>query len=345
MKVALDISRMHDLSLERGIGVYAKNLYHALKQHTDLEVDLVREKVNLQKYDLVHQPFFDFYRRSILTNLPVPLIVTIHDLIPLMFKAHYPSGIKGKINWHFQNSGLKKTSKIISVSEIVKNDIERILKINSEKISAIYSAPSEEFQKINDQAILFKTMEKYNLPDKFVLYIGNINWNKNIISTTQAVLDSGQKFVIIGSSFLDKASLNHPEKKTFKKWLEKYNGNKNIILMGSLSQSDVIKVMNLAKCLVFASYYEGFGLPILEAQRCGLPVITSNISATKEISGSGAILINPESIDEISGAIKRLFISDDLRKELIKKGSENAEKFSWVKTAKETAKIYKNALT
>jgi glycosyltransferase involved in cell wall biosynthesis len=102
--------------------------------------------------------------------------------------------------------------------------------------------------------------------------------------------------------------------------------------------------MNLAKCLVFVSYYEGFGLPILEAQSVGCPVITSKISATSEIAGKGAILVDPENIMEIAQSIENLFTNIEIKKNLISEGFSNAQKFTWEKTATQTVKIYEKIL-
>lgn len=343
MKVAIDISRMHKLSFDRGIGVYAKNLYEAIKKYTDLEISLVLEKEDLKKYDLIHYPFFDQYTRTLKIDTRIPVVVTVHDLIPVMFPQHYPPGIKGRINWQFQKSEIKKAISIITVSNTVRRDVEKVLKISSEKISVVYSAPAGSFTKIDDKKNLEAIRLKYNLPGEFVLYVGNVNWNKNILNTVQACLDSGKQLVIIGNSFLDKSNLNHPEKKSYKIFLEKYSKNSQIKLLGFVENGDLAIIMNLATVLIFVSFYEGFGLPILEAQACGLPVITSNISATSEISGESAILVDPYNVGEISESINRVFESTPLYQKLVKAGEENVKNYTWKQTAIDTVKVYKNA--
>lgn len=344
MKVAIDINRMHKLSLDRGIGIYAKNLYKALKKYTDVDVELVTESSG-KKFDLIHYPFFDFFSRTLKIDSKIPSIVTVHDLIPIMFPKHYPPGIKGRINWQFQKNELKKVKSIISVSESVKKDIEKVLKIDSQRISVIYSAPAEIFRRIKDKQFLQRIREKYELPEEFVLYIGNVNWNKNILNITDGVLQANKKLVIIGNAFLDKTNLNHPEKKSFRSWVKKYGENSQIKILGFLPEKDVVGVLNLSSCLIFASLAEGFGLPILEAQACGIPVLTSNVSSMPEISGvGGAILVNPEIPFEIASGLK--IIDEDIYREmLIDAGFENRKRFSWEKTAIETMKAYKNALS
>ena len=344
MKVALDISRMHPLSRSRGIGIYAKNLYQALKKYTNLDIELIEEKVDYKKFDLIHFPYFDLFTHTLPLKLPKLTVVTIHDLIPLQFPQNYPPGIKGKINWQLQKLALKNVKSIISVSEIVKKDIEEILKIEGEKIKVVYSAPSTKFKKATDQSLTFKTRTKYQLPDEFVLFVGNVNWNKNILNTAQACIDASKNLVIVGGAFLDKTGLNHPEKESFKQFLERFSNNDLIKILGYVPTEDLNLIMSLAKCMLFVSKYEGFGLPILEAQATKLPVITSNLSATPEIAGEGALLVNPDNTKQISEAIQKIFSSEELRNELIKKGGNNLKRFSWEKTALQTVKIYQNAL-
>lgn len=344
MKIGLDVSRMHALSLTRGIGYYAQNLYDSIKKYTDVDIKLIKEKSEYSNFDLIHFPFFDLFKHTLPINISKPFVVTIPDLIPLQFASHYPPGLKGRANLWLQKMSLKKANAVIAISKTVKEDVKKVLKIQDNKIVAIHLASSEIYKKITDKKLLTEVSMKYNLPEKFILYIGNINWNKNILNTAEASIKSGQTLVIVGNSFLDKSNINHPEKRSFKKFLEKYHDSPLIKLLGFVPDEDLVSVMNLATCLIFVSYYEGFGLPILEAQACQIPVITSKISATAEIAGAGAILVDPENPSEISNAISKLFDSEDLRVNLIKNGTRNLQNFSWKKTAVETVEVYKKCL-
>lgn len=344
MKVAFDISHMHKLSKYRGIGAYAQNLYQAIKKYTDIEIELVEGEKYMNNFDLLHIPYFSLFRNTLPFSFSKPTVVTIHDLIPLQFPKHYPLGIKGKINLELQKYFLKKAKAVITISETARHDIIKILKIDPKKVFSIYLAQDKHFRKIKDKILLDKIKNKFKLPDEFVLYIGNVNWNKNILNTAQACIQANKKLVIIGSSFLDQTDLNHAEKKSHKIFLEEYYENNLIKLLGYVENEDLVAIMNIATCSLFVSFYEGFGLPILEAQACGLPVITSNVSATVEIAGNGAVLVNPKDIEEISKAINQVFDSESLRQKLIKFGEENVKKYSWKKTALETVKVYESAI-
>lgn len=344
MKVGLDVSRMHQLSETRGIGVYANNLYRSIKEYTDVDIELIVEKTGYDKFDLIHFPFFDLFKRTLPLKTSKPFIVTIPDLIPLQFPKHYPAGLKGKANLFFQKLAIKNAKAVISISETVKNDISKILKIDKQKIFTTYLAPSNNFQKITDEKILSEIKKKYDLSGPFVLYIGNVNWNKNILNTAESCIKAGRQLVIVGNSFLDKNNLNHAEKKSHKQFIEKYGSSEQIKLLGFVPDKDLEKIMSLAAVLIFISYYEGFGLPILEAQSCELPVVTSKGSAMEEIAGDSAVLIDPDNPQEIANQINKLFTSQDLREKLIKKGLENVSKFSWKKTAQDTVEVYKRSI-
>lgn len=342
MKVAIDVSKMHRFSKDRGIGIYAQNLYESLKKHTDIDIKLLDTETSYEDFDLIHFPFFDLYKTTLPFKIKKPFIVTIPDLVPLQFSAHYPPGIKGKINLLLQKLTIKKAKSIIAISETVKKDINKLLKIDSKKIFVTYLAPGNRYD--FDKKIVELVKSKYKLPESFVLYIGNVNWNKNILNTAEACIRAKKHLVIIGSSFLDKSDINHPEKRNLKIFLNKYADNGLIKLIGSVSSEELTAIMNLATVMIFISFYEGFGLPILEAQASSLPVITSNISAMPEVAGEGALLVDPNNMDEIVKSLGLLFNSVNLRQKLIKKGKDNLIRFSWKKTAEQTLEVYKRSL-
>ncbi len=344
MKVGLDVSKMHSLSKARGIGYYAQNLYDSIKKFTNVEIELIEKPLNYNQFDLIHFPFFDLFKHTLPSKVSKPVVVTIHDLIPIQFSSHYPPGIKGRINLWRQKKSLRNASSIITVSETVKKDVEKILKLPPSKIHTIYSAASSNYKKITDRKLLEITKQKYNLPSEFILYIGNVNWNKNILNTAEAALKSGKPLVVVGDAFLSKNNLNHPEKKDHQLFIKKYESSPLIKLLGFVPDEDLVRLLNLATCLIFISRYEGFGLPILEAQSCGLPVITSKISATAEIAGNSAVLVNPDNPDEVAGSINSLFDSSNLRQKYIELGLKNVKLFSWEETAKNTVQVYNETL-
>lgn len=339
MKVAFNSSPLSTGHQHRGIGTYTKNLLDALKARSDIKIQEFSDSREVVDADVVHYPFFDLFQQTLPLKKKFPTIVTIHDVTPLIFSQHYPSGKKGYLNNIIQRVALKGVKAIITDSESSKNDISRYLKINHKKIFPIHLAPSNSFKIIKDSEILKKTQEKYQLPESFVLYVGDVNWNKNLINMASACIQIGMDIVFVGKNFEQKENLEHPELKSFKQFLEQFEGNPLVHLLGFVSAEDLVAIMNLAKALLLPSFYEGFGLPILEAQISGLPVITSKISSMPEVAGEGALLVDPYNVEDIARAIKQI-TDNTTRNKLIKKGFDNVGNFSWSKTADETIDVY-----
>jgi glycosyltransferase involved in cell wall biosynthesis len=343
MKIGINTLNVHKLSQGRGIGFYTENLYKELEKVLGDDLVLVEKESQLESCELVHFPTFDFFQKTLkLTNKNN--VVTVHDVIPLMYPKYYPPGIKGKINLFFQKKQLKKVDAIITDSKSSKKEIQKHLQIPEEKIHVIYLAPADYFREISDKKILNSLKDKYKLPERFVLFTGNVNWNKNILNMAQGVIAAKIDLVLVGSSFAKTDNLDHPELRSYKKFREVYKDNPLIHTLGFIPNEDLVGILNMAEVLLLPSFAEGFGLPILEAQTCGVPVITSNDSSMKEIAGSSAYLINPENPEEITEALETLISNSSKREEIIKKGLENAKQYSWAKTAQETVKVYKQVL-
>lgn len=344
MKIGIDISELNTLNQIRGIGFYVENLINALREYTKHDVLVIDKKHTNQNIDVLHFPYLDLFRATLPIKTRQPTVVTIHDVIPLVFPRHYPPGLKGRVNFLRQKFALLATDAVITDSESSKKDIARYLKYKISKIYTVYLAQGKNFQRINSRKKLWEVTNKYHLPESFALYVGDVNWNKNILNLTEACMRAEVDLVIVGKSFVNWGNLNHIEMQALKSWLKKYSGNPRIYTIGYVPETDLVSLYNLAKVFLLPSYYEGFGLPVLEAQACGTPVITSNTSSLPEIAGKGAIFIDPNDVDTISLAIKDLVSNDQLREKLIQAGFENVQKFQWKKTAQQTVDIYERIL-
>lgn len=344
MKIAFCTSPLAGGHNIRGIGNYTRNLLSILKKYPGVEIEEFVDIKAVKKADLVHYPYFDLFSRSLPLRKKFQTVVTIHDVIPLVFPKFYPPGKKGSLNLAIQKISLRSVSAVITDSQVSKKDIIKYLHVKDKKIFSIPLAASNYFKKISNKNILEATAKKFNLPKKFALFTGNVNWNKNLINLTEASIKSNIDLVLIGKGFEDKNNLNHPEMKSFKEFLNKFSSNPKIHILGFVEDDDLVAILNLADLLLFPSFAEGFGLPVLEAQACGIPVVTSNVSSMPEVAGRGALLVNPYSVEEISKAIDRILKKTDLREELIKEGFKNVEKFSWEKVASDTVEVYKQIL-
>ncbi len=341
LKIGIDITAMNPLSLNRGIGFYTNKLFKALTKYTNCDVILVEKKGEIDNLDLVHYPYFDFFSPTLPLIKKLPIVVTVHDVIPLVFSEHYPPGLKGYFNLKIQKFSLKTIQAVITDSIASKLDIMEYLNVAENKIFTIYLAPDEKFKKEKDFKMLKTVKEKYNLPEKFALYVGNINWNKNLLNLTKACINAGINLYLIGDEKKKKKNREHPELKDYKMWIEKYSTHQKIHVIDTYPENDIVEIYNLAEVLLLPSFCEGFGLPILEAQACGTPVITSNVSSMLEVAGDSAILVNPNETDEIMNAIKSLE-DKSIKNKLVENGLRNTEKFSWKKVAQETFSVYQN---
>jgi glycosyltransferase involved in cell wall biosynthesis len=343
MKVGLIIPDSGHMT--RGIGAYVTNLLAHLKKNQDVIVEEIGSFNEVsEEMDLVHAPFFDLFFRTLPIIKKRPTIVTIHDVIPLIFPKHYPPGIKGQLRLQVQKYALQTVAAVITDSESSKKDIAKYLGVPPSKIYVTYLASGEDFRVIKDQQLLNDVKKRYRLPDCFALFTGSTNWNKNISTIAQASLASDIDIVFIGKSFEQRQNLNHPEMKPFKDFLAKYEFHPSIHILGFVPTKDLVPIVNLASIVLLPSRYEGFGLPILEAQACGVPVLAGKNSSMIEVGDDSTYLVDPVNAHETTEAINKIMTHQGTRKMLIKLGFKNTKRFTWEKTAKETVEIYQKCL-
>lgn len=324
----------------RGVGSYTRNLLDALQKRVDIEVVKFTDLKSLKNVDLVHYPFFDLFRPTLPIYNKFPTVVTIHDVIPLTFSKYYPPGVRGTINKWRQKLALLSTQAVIADSSASKKEIEKYLGVPPKKIHPVSLAATPLYHKVKDKTRLQAAKDKFSLPDKFVLYVGNVNWNKNLLNLTQACLDAGVDLVLVGKSFEQKDNLSHPELRSYNEFLQKYSHREKIHILGFVADEDLVAITCLSRALLLPSFAEGFGIPILDAQACGTPVITSRVSSMPEVSRDGALLVDPYKVEDIVRSIRLILDDIKLRDQLIKRGFENVKRFSWQKTADETINVY-----
>ncbi|MCL5783749.1 MAG: glycosyltransferase family 4 protein [Patescibacteria group bacterium] len=343
IKVAFCSSPLKSGHKTRGIGFYTKYLLEVLKKE-DFDLQEFSDIREVKDADIVHYPFFDLFAHTLPFVKKIPTIVTIHDVIPLAFPENYPPGVKGSANLFLQKLSLKNIAAVITDSDDAKKDIVRYLGVSADKICPIPLAPASHFHQIKDRNSLNKVKDKYRLPEVFALFTGSVNYNKNLLSLTEGAIKSGIDIVLVGKSFETRENLDHPELKSFAEFLKRYEANPKVHILGFVEDEDLVAITNLAKMLLLPSFKEGFGMPILEAQVCGIPVITSKISSMPEVAGERALLVDPYNVEDISQAIKSVVSDKKLSTSLIEQGFENIKKFSWEKAAKETIEVYKKVL-
>lgn len=334
MKIAFCTYPLVSAHKDRGIGVYTKNLLNLLSKQ---KIDLITfdNPKKEPKADLTHYPYFDIFFHTMPIRCKNKRVVTVHDVIPLVFPDKFPTGVKGRINLNLQKLALKRSQSIISDSDTSKADASKLLGIPNKKITTVYLAPSSVFKKIIDIKKLNNIKTKYKLHQNFVLFVGNVNWNKNLENLLEAINISKTPLVLIGNSHLNRKL---PEVQKLEGLIKKLEIEKLITKTGNVPDDDLACIYNLAATTAVPSYYEGFGFPVLESMACGTPVVCSNNSSLVEIADSGAFYCNPNSPSDISKKIKEAQESktDANSQKLIK----HASKFTWDKVVTETIEVY-----
>lgn len=352
-KIAIDVSPTHDGNSLRGIGHFTSRLVESITTElktnpdfNDFQIDFVTENKS-GKYDLVHYPYFDPFKLTLPKKSSIPVIVTVYDLIPRQFKKFFPVGLKGEFTWQLQKNRLKQADYIITCSHYSKYVISDLIGYPQDHIYVTYAAADDSFKPISNIKQLKKIKNKYNLPDKFVLYVGDINWNKNVPSLLRACQDLDYPLVIVGSAATQKNVPQHPWTKDLL-WLQSQYKTKNkdnqIVLTGFVPDEDLPAIFNLATIYCQPSYAEGFGIPVVQAMKSGCPVAYSLETSLPEVMDFNGEFFNPYSLQEIKTSLSKLWNNDNLRQQYKKDGLKRAQVFDWKLTAISTLSVYRLAL-
>ncbi len=341
IKVYFDTKPLHAGHVVRGIGTYARSLEQELRKREDIK--LVDQEINA---DVVHYPYFDLFLNTLHIKKDQPTFVTIYDTIPLIYPKQYPPGVKGKLNFLKQKRALKNVSAVITISETSKKDIIRSLDVLQERVYVTQLAPARIFCKLSgNSTLLHRSVEKYNLPERFVLYVGDVNYNKNLSALAAACKQINTPLVIVGKQAAEEnINWSHPENKEFRKFIEKYGSDPLVARVGFVPDEDLVKIYNLATIYCQPSFYEGFGLPVLEAMASGTPVVGAKTQALVETAEGAAVFVDPRVTSDIASGLIKVLKDPELQRELSRKGLEHVKRFSWTKTADETIQVYQKVV-
>jgi len=320
----------------RGVGFYSENLIKGLEKLSDIILTNTNP-------DLIHYPFFDLFYHTLPLKKIKPTVVTIHDVTPLVMSDRYPKGIKGSFNLIRQWLSLQSVSAIITDSENSKKDIEKYLFVPKEKIFVTPLAIDPIYGKEVSVEKLNEVKKRFNLPDKFILTVaGGPNPNKNLPSLAEVTDRMDIPLVIVGKGMLQEIKEPvHPELIDMVR-LKVY---KHLILPGFVSNEDLNAFYHLASLYAQPSFYEGFGLPLLEAMTAGCLIVSSNSSSLPEIYHQEAITFNPRKLVSMEKAIKKaLALTPKAKQNQIEEAKAKASTFSWSKTARDTREVYKKVI-
>ena len=317
----------NNLSHFRGGGRYIE----ILKENLSKDVDFIEDIKEILPQDTLIIPFFDFFQPPFFTKrICKKQILVIFDTIPLKHKKEFPVGIKGQFNLFLNKLNLKNFDQVLTISQHSKQDINKYLNVGLEKIKVIYPILSKIFTKPNEKNI------DLNLPKEYLLYVGDVNYNKNLVNLAQAVLKTTLPCVFVGKAFEKKINdLKHPWEKSFLEFLKIHNQNNKFIILGYVEDQQLVNIYKNAKLNLFISHDEGFGYSYLEASSQKCPTLLSDINIFKEISDNNAFYCNSNSIEDIANKINSLINDPNLLKEYGEKAYKRSLFFDSIKFKKE----------
>src|SRR6187551_1444418 len=364
MRVAIDARKLHDF----GIGTYIRNLlrhlaridhdteYVLLCGEADLGVaaqlgpnfrTVLEPSPNYSIREQIHVPWVLLRERPDVFHAPHYVlppavrcrsVVTIHDTIHLTFPQYLPHRLAYAYARASMWAAAHRSDRILTVSEASKRDILHFFNVPPEKVVVVYNAIDERFSREPDPDDVERVRERFQLHQRFVLYVGNIKPHKNLerlIEAFHALRQRGLddlKLLIIGDQISKYPGLRRA--------VHLHKLHKHVRFLGYLPDETLAILYRLAAVFVFPSLYEGFGLPPLEAMASGTPVVTSNVSSLPEVTGDAAVLVDPYDVGAIEAGIHRVLTDPVLAADMRRKGLLRARQFSWEQSVTKTWELY-----
>ena len=369
MRIALDARKINDF----GIGTYIRNLikhlpivdpdtqYFPLCYPRDealvrsLNPDCTPVRVNSPNYSLREHVAIPATLRRLRVQLfhtphyvlpmltPCPSVVTVHDVIHLLFPQYLPSRFAVHYARFMIRRALEKAELVLTVSDSSKRDLLTFFEVPPEKIVVIPNGLDSSMTEDLPAQELARVKERFQIFGRTALFVGNIKPHKNVerLIGAFAKVREHEEFndltlIIVGDDISKYPSL--------RRTVERHQVRGHVRFFGYVPEPTLVALYQIADVFVFPSLYEGFGLPPLEAMANGTPVVTSNISSLPEVVGEAALTVDPYNTDKISAAIRQILTDRDLRSRLITDGYERAKQFSWQGSVNQVHRAYQQAL-
>src|SRR5574341_494819 len=353
---------LSDLNSFEGIGIYAQEIYQRLKSQFDLEYlyldyerrslvkdpngeNIILHKLNPLPFESKpffwlrikkHLPVYDLYHLAS-QNLAFlgknrKFILTVHDLIPLFVGEDYWRRRVRKQLF----SGIPLAQRIMADSDHSRQDIRKAFRVAADKISVVYLGVAQDFKPLDK-----KTARKkwgFSADKKYILHVGIDKWRKNVAGALQAVrlLQNSMPHLVL-------VRVGQNSRQT-ERLIDQLDLRRCFLNYTHISQTDLVSIYNACDVLLFPSYYEGFGLPVLEAMACGLPVVASNRTSIPEVAGECALFIDPDQVEQMAQALQKILTDSNLYDKLREQGLSRAKLFNWDRTAQAVARVYSEAL-
>ncbi|MGE5141576.1 MAG: glycosyltransferase family 4 protein, partial [Rudaea sp.] len=268
-----------------------------------------------------------------------PSVITVHDLAFLL----YPRFLTRESARYYGQVDLaaRRASQIIAVSQSTKRDIIKLLGVPPERVTVIYEASHPIFRQLDHDRAREHVAERYGITQDFILFVGTIEPRKNLPTLLQAfrrmldVYHVDATLAIAGKPGWLTDQMNEN--------VSSLNLNDKVHFLGPVPNEELVYLYNAARVFALPSYYEGFGLPPLEAMACGTPVVVSNTSSLPEVVGDAGQMVDPNDVEAWSVSLSRVLTDKDLRNEMCEKGLRRTASFSWERTAREHLAVYRQA--
>lgn len=272
-----------------------------------------------------------------LKNVGVKSVVTIHDLIFLRYPSFYPFIDRHIYSYKFKRA-CKKADQVIAISEMTKRDIVSYFDIPQEKINVIYQGCDHSFAQVASDAKKKEVKSKYNLPDRYILYVGSIESRKNLLLVVRALGLLKEKIHLIA------IGKQTPYAEEVKKEVKSLGLNSTVSLLTNIPFEDLPTIYQMASLFTYPSFFEGFGIPIIEALHSGIPVIAATGSCLEEAGGPHSIYVDPNNVEQMGEAITKVLSNPDMANEMIVSGKEYVKRFSDEIIAGELMELYKKTI-
>lgn len=297
-----------------------------------LSAELRRQPVDVLHVQFTAPPFS-----------PCPVVVSIHDLsfehLPETFKWRSRNQLKATVR-----RSARAAARVIALSEHARQDIVETYGLAADRVRTIPLAASDRFYPVTDEDELQRVRQTYGIEGEYILTVGAIQPRKNLarlIAAYARLRKSRPEVNLPKLVFAGKCAWLFEETL---RTIQELQLTESVILTGYVPEKDLPALYSGALCFVYPSYFEGFGLPPLEAMKCGAPVITGNRTSLPEVVGEAGLLVDPFDVDALGAAMNRLISDSELRAELTTKGLERAKLFDWRETARQTLAVYQEAV-
>ncbi|TKJ34736.1 glycosyl transferase family 1 [bacterium (candidate division B38) B3_B38] len=327
-----DLERLPPLG-ENFHPVVDESANYSLREHLSLS-----RKAKRLSLDLYFSPHYVFP-----LLIPCRAIVTIHDVIHLLFPENLPR--KGAYYYarFMIGRALAKAEKVVAVSHHSRADIQRLFPGYASRIEVIHNGIDPRFFRQPSENELLRVKRKFQIDYPCILFVGNLKPHKNLTNLLKAFAllrgrrERGLKLVVAGAE-RDKSP-------HMRETIDRLSLGAEVRFLGYVNKEELCCLYHLAELFAFPSFYEGFGLPPLEAMACGTPVIASNLSSLPEVLGDAAVMVNPHQVEEIAEGMRQLIENIPLREELIRRGAQQVKKYSWEEAARRYLSLFAQIFT